>query len=399
MLLFGIPVELVKSPSATRVTIRCGSDPSKHASVNLTGVEEVPAPTSVGFGDISEHYSPCDDGEGQEQITVPLIWAPGTQYKAVPLQMPQIVVDEPGLISVEVTRDERTETVGAFECTFVKPAALAAEEREAIMSRPGAVRQVRMLISCKQCKDAIDIRESLDPQANRRSHTDPAIVWLADAPDKWTCSCGSTSMPLTYLKAGMHDMFRTATMATEHAMATYQALYEEGALSAVLAEYEKLISGTPEEQEVQRFLEQNAVLWNFLAPARIWHKPRILGQKVADFGVLSRQDIFHLIEIEKPQTRLFTAKGKPTAELEEGFQQLRDWKDKIDHHRAAALECLGIPGRDVEIRFILIAGRWRDCKPGHLPRFRRTGSPVGPFICFDELAGFLHSTVGVLRQL
>jgi hypothetical protein len=69
----------------------------------------------------------------------------------------------------------------------------------------------------------------------------------------------------------------------------FTPLYEAGRIQDIIAEFEQLIETTTDEEPVQKYLEEHPVLWAFLSPAKILHKPPVLTKKKADFGILTSQ--------------------------------------------------------------------------------------------------------------
>ena len=147
-------------------------------------------------------------------------------------------------------------------------------------------------------------------------------------------------------------------------------------------------------------MEENEVIWNFLAPSRIFHKPRILGKYVADFGVLNLSKILYLIEIEKPSTKLQKKKGGVSAELQQGRDQLSNWKREIENERGAVLDGMGLSSADVDdIRLVLVAGMSTKMERGGIEAVRRDSSVEDHFFCFDDLGAFLLSTEASLKRI
>jgi len=178
-------------------------------------------------------------------------------------------------------------------------------------------------------------------------------------------------------------------------------LYEAGRIQDIIGNYEQLIETTTDEEPVQKFLEEHPVFWAFLSPVKILHKPSVLTKKKADFGILTTHKILHLVEIEKPNTRLTNQDGSISAEIQRGADQIRDWQLVVGDHRLALLSELGLKESEVqEIRYLLIGGLARRTPATGLTKLRR--SPLAPatdFCCFDELASFLNTFAGELRRL
>lgn len=157
-----------------------------------------------------------------------------------------------------------------------------------------------------------------------------------------------------------------------------------------------------DEEIVQKFLEEKEkqVLWNFLAPSRIWKKPPILVKYKADFAILSRNRILYFIELEKPATKLAKSRGGLHSELQVGLDQIREWKKEVKDRREAVLYGLGLKQEEVhDIKFILVAGMAANTPIEDLAILRSMNSDADSIFCFDELASFLHSTETALLNI
>ena len=153
-----------------------------------------------------------------------------------------------------------------------------------------------------------------------------------------------------------------------------------------------LVDNADDEESAHKFIEANPILWNFLAPVRIWKKPPIVTKYKADFSILTTSKILYFVEIEKPATRLVIKSGGISARLQAGLDQIRDWQIEVETHRAAVLDGLGLIQRDIhDIRYILIAGMANKTSPIGIKKIKRIKDPCSVF-CFDELASFLHCT-------
>jgi len=163
-----------------------------------------------------------------------------------------------------------------------------------------------VVVGCQKCGEKVRYYDTIDPRDRVSSHSDASepTVYIMDAPEHWRCRCGTVDIPLTYLKRGMHDLFRWPDPPIGYAGLSFRPMYERGQLRQVFFDFQQLIAGSPAEEDVQKFLEEHPVLWAFLSPALILHKPAILTHKKADFAILTSNKVLYLVEIEKPQTQL-----------------------------------------------------------------------------------------------
>jgi hypothetical protein len=322
-------------------------------------------------------------------------------FEVVPTPAPPMIVWRPCRIYVDVEMAESRYRLGEFICGFVPPPPLGEEERRAIASRPGAMKAIVYHLGCKNCGDEIELYVQLNPH-DPPQNIKPTAVPLETALSPWNCKCGQSAVDLTFLKLGLHDLFRRANpRMTGESVIHYTSLYESGRVEALLAEFEKLIESATEEEPVQKFLEENPVFWAFLSPVKILHKPAVLTKKKADFGILTAHKILYLVEIEKPTTRLVNKDDSISGEILRGANQIRDWEVVVDDHRLALLSELNLKESEVqEVRYLLIGGMARRTKSDGLIKLRR--SPLASktqFYCFDELGSFLHIVAGELRYL
>src|SRR5262245_355668 len=85
------------------------------------------------------------------------------------------------------------------------------------------------------------------------------------------------------------------------------------------------------EEDVHQFLVRYPAFLPLLFPYEntVFSKLPLGNQHVVDFA-FARENTpgvtWHLIEIEKPQDRLFTKSGNPSAALSHGLRQILDWK-------------------------------------------------------------------------
>jgi hypothetical protein len=318
-------------------------------------------------------------------------------YHLFTMPLPPLVATEPTIVAVDMEWSEERHRIGKFECLFVEPPPILEPERRAIASRPGAARAVCVQIGCNECEGKLRVFTPIDP-ANQPSM--PSEVYLPDAPDQWTCQCGKTLINLTYMKRGLHDLLRRSPMAADR-VTRFMPLYEQGQLARIAADFQVLINSDPSEEAVQQFIQQNPVLWAFLSPIKILHKPAVLTKKRADFGILASNKVFYLVELEKPQTRLATKSTGLTADLQKGIEQIKDWAVVVADHRSALLSELSLRTEEVhDIRYLLIAGLAFNTPAEAMIKLKR--NPLAKdtqFLCFDDLASILFTIHGQLSQL
>ncbi|MGI5456057.1 Shedu anti-phage system protein SduA domain-containing protein [Streptomyces sp. CA-249302] len=156
-----------------------------------------------------------------------------------------------------------------------------------------------------------------------------------------------------------------------------------------LSEWYSLLSRSPEEDEVQRFLELHPAMIpggsGDVGPGghhgsdmgAVFRRPKLIGAGRSfepDFMWVTRSSGLItpiLIEIEKPSKRWFRKDGRPTSEFTEARDQLNDWRSwfRRDGNQALFRETFLLLGekyrnRPLEPQFVLIYGRESEFKMG-----------------------------------
>jgi hypothetical protein len=393
-LLVAMPMCLLGT--SAQVVLADTKRPSNHASLEVK-LQSVNGPASPRLFGATRHFPPSPPTPVEPIVGQRILLHPAMTHAMLLVPAPPLLLAEPTTVSVSWQTATSVLPIGGFGCTFVPPTPLSDSEIRAIKSRPGAAKRLAWSMACQKCGDAIRAETSLEKLGVELSD---GAVWLDEAPDRWICSCGNVDMPLSYLKLGLHDVFRLSPIVGQNFWAETTPLYEHGAISAILSEYENLIESNPPEEHLQRFLQDNTILWNFLSPIWIKPKPPILTSYNADFAILSPSKILWLIEIEKAHTKLCKADGGLHSELQCGLNQIRDWRVTVQDHRLAFLSSLELSPEEVDdVRFMLIAGCVSRTNPSHLMKLRRNPPAQTEVYCFDEIASFLHATRGSLQRL
>jgi len=393
-LVFAWPLASASTEVRTKITVRDVQNPSQTASVELgcrvPGEDAHP----VSLMSVAKPY------DHNAELT-PFLVRKGATRKLLPVPCPPLLVTRPTSIDVMTQVDGTDINVGSFDCRFHAPSPLQREEILAMKSCADAMGAFLFTIQCKLCHDELRVHAILDPLDPPREDLRGSES-LNNAPDEWECKCCVTKVPLTFLKQGAPDIFRRYRLKNDaYTPVTFTPLYMRGALRALLDQYVKLIHDRPADEPCfQAFFESHPVVWNFLAPARIYHKPPILAKYKTDFGILTRSKILYLVEIEAPATMLTKRNGGIHANLQHGIDQIRDWRAEVQDHRSAVLDQLHLqPSQVHDVRYILIAGLAKNTPTQGLEKVRRDRSVVDILYCFDELATFLHSTEAALQTL
>lgn len=379
-LLVAFPLKLINK--LPRIIIRNKENPKEQGCCNLS-IQLTEGKQQINISEFEEYDSEVGNW---------LLLFPETPYKLMPIPCPPLFVKKPCGIDVIAEIESCEYQIGVFRCEFTPSPPISPEECSAIMSRAGAVAVMWFGLQCKKCHERVEYYLPLD-QKKRISNDVKGGIFLPTAPDEWNCKCREVKIPLIYLKQGLHEIFRRSGVQSGRKELRYVPLYQRGTIAAIKAKYQKMLVDNPDEEEsVQKFIEANPILWNFLAPVRIWKKPPIMTKYKADFGILNTSKILYFIEIEKPSTRLVKKSGGVSAYLQAGLDQIRNWQIEVETHRAAVLDGLGLIQRDInDIRYILIAGMASKTSPIGIKKIKRMNDPCS-VLCFDELTSFLHCT-------
>jgi hypothetical protein len=294
--------------------------------------------------------------------------------------------------------EEKRYDLGSIAIGTYAPPPLSNDERKAIASRPGAAKSVYARISCPVCDSSLVAYTNLQDDA-KSTKLPPDAVDVATLGDRWLCKCGKANIDLTSLKGGLPHLLRTP-VGHDTSVTNLAPLYQRGHVASLFREYSAVIESNPAEEEVQTFIDSHPLLWAFLSPTRILSKPRILTHHAADFGILTHQRILYLVELEKPQTKLLTAKGHPHSQAAAAINQTLDWASVVANKRAALLDELNIkPDEVCDIRYIVVAGMSKDAPIKGLEKIHAALPAKTQFYCFDQLGAFLLAVEANLVSL
>jgi hypothetical protein len=321
----------------------------------------------------------------------------GWSVFALPLQQTPITLVRPGRYFV--TRpmpDSSHERVGEFWAGLVEPPPLTAERIAAIKSDPGAMKAVRVTLSCNKCHEECRTYAGLERNADLERE---GFVWYTELPEQFRCHCGATLLDLTSIRRNLYaPLGNVVPIVTEPT--DYVPLYEATSLDNVKIEFGHLLDSHQREEMLQKFIEENPILLRQFPAEKILFKPPILTFYNADFAVLSPQRELILIEIETPDTRLLKKDGDQAAPLTHAIDQVQRWLHIMDEHRVAALASMKIDAQLVgNIRGVVIAGRDRGNDKDHLRRLKGMLSGRISLLTFDDLAASLAALVEQMRRL
>jgi hypothetical protein len=131
-------------------------------------------------------------------------------------------------------------------------------------------------------------------------------------------------------------------------------------VASTIREYRKLLDARASEEMVRKFLARHLYFWNGLLRVgnTLWTKISLGAEYEIDFVFCDPSSDgaeWHLVEIEPPSFKLFTAPGDPTKALTHSLRQVRDWQRWIERNRAYAQTLM--PGIDNPQGHIFIGRR------------------------------------------
>lgn len=252
--------------------------PIRLALVNEAGKE-------LGFLDLAT--SPAVDSPPEDSVRpmnqlflmAELGWTP----IFLPLGTSGIIIDHPGNVQIRIGSADG-ETIGQLTFVSIDPPPLTLERVAAIRSDPGATKAVRIEFGCKFCDEKQRAYAALEREPKYESE---GLTWYSDLPDVFSCSCGRTELSFEIVRRNLHGLLG-GPRATSGSL-QFVPLYEQSALSTLRAKFLALLDGKHREEVLQVFLQENPVLLHIFPAARLFHKPPILTEYLADFGIVSSQ--------------------------------------------------------------------------------------------------------------
>jgi len=295
-----------------------------------------------------------------------------------------VVLNEPQTLEAFLVDEEGEIPLGILAFGLASAPPLTPDRIAAIKSDPRAIKALRLQLGCKHCDSKLKVFAALE----KTKECDKDFIWYQDVPEYFKCSCGKTSFSLNILRTNMHALLGKRDIDAKNL--SFSALYEHRAIDQISQELLHLAKTKPREEDVQRFLSKNPIVFHFLSPLRLYEKPPILSKHQADFAILDSRGTLIFVEIERPDIRLIRKDGATSAEMEHAISQVRDWLFLYEKHRAAVLECLDLRDREVtRVRGLVIAGRDQGYDSEKLRRFKWQDRGVIDCMTYDDLLSIL----------
>lgn len=151
----------------------------------------------------------------------------------------------------------------------------------------------------------------------------------------------------------------------------------------LLQQFDEMIKHNLREEDYQVFLKQHPVFLDPLA-ADIIPKQKLGIEMVTDFAIRRYDNKYILVEVEKPQDRLFTLANEFTADFTHAFGQVLDFQQWVDSNAAYAR--VHMPGISSPHGLVVI-GRRTDMTEENKVKLHRfsINCPAIDIVTFDDL--------------
>ena len=289
-----------------------------------------------------------------------------------------------------ILKSNRCDTIiGEFDLILIDPPPLTPERIAAIKSDPLSAKAVRMEFKCNTCNDYLRVYSALEPDDKL---SEGGFLYYTDIPDEFTCSCGRAKIDLRIIRRNLHGLLGRRFVRGEDIIFT--PMYERSALEKIVLDFKELLDSDPEEEVIQKFIQENPVVLHQFPAEKLMFKPPILTRFRADFGIVTPQKELILMEIERASTKLLRKDGGIHSDLNHAFDQVRNWLHVASEHRLAVLDALNIERSMVgKIKGVVIAGRDRGYDKQHLRRLKGTDFSNITFLTYDDLLNSLTSLI------
>ena len=170
-------------------------------------------------------------------------------------------------------------------------------------------------------------------------------------------------------------------------------------MESVIAKFESLLLEASKEEQLQKFLRENSILFGRVT--ELISKQKLGEDFVTDFVIKNVTEAgvtYTLVEIEKPSKPVFTSGGQFSAEFTQAMQQTISWSVWLDDNIAYLRQKL--PGLKAA-RFMLVIGRsldWTEEKKAHFD-VRNRGDIRCEVVTYDGLLVRAKELLSSLRSL
>jgi len=152
----------------------------------------------------------------------------------------------------------------------------------------------------------------------------------------------------------------------------------------ILNEYENKITGELTEEEYQKFLECNPCLIDPLASAT-FNKTKLGDDLITDFVVRRLDNIYILVEIEKPSTAIFTANDDFCSAFFHAIGQVMDFQEWVETNIAYAQKKMPCINSPQGLLIIGMKSKLTEKQKSKLNRFNISTRGRISVVTFDEI--------------
>lgn len=309
----------------------------------------------------------------------------------VALPLPSnVMVPEPSKYTIEGHWEGRKAVLGEIHYLYQATPPFTPEEINAIKANPNAATSLRVVIGCQKCPAKIRAYAGLerDPMMERDGFT-----WHTELGDTFKCECGTTVLPLKYMKESLHALLgRDAKLYAGPLNLDYVGLHAHAGIMKIIQEFNRLLDKHKDEATFQQFIQDHHLMLARFSPIRLAHKLDIIGKYQTDFAILDASRTLIFIELERPGLRLFQKNGHPRADLTHAYEQVRDWMQEYNKYPDAILERLKLDATQImAVKGVVIAGRSKGEDKRHMQR--HLSNPIYPnieLLTYDDLSASLH---------
>lgn len=305
-------------------------------------------------------------------------------------------ITKPGTFYFEVLRGSSYVRVGVLCFAIATAPPLSSERVLAIKSNPNALKSVRLEFGCKNC--ASKSRSYAGLERSSKFELD-GWTWYENLPESFICSCGSSSVDLSYVRQNLHSLLGSSIKSSSDIL-SYMPLYEKSSLQLIRGEFASLIESGCKEEELQQFINGNPIILHQFPSVRILPKPPITTAYKADFAIVTPQKELILIELERATTRIMKQDGGTASELTHAFDQVKDWLYEFGDHRVSILDGLSIDRHEVSsLKGVVIAGRDVGYDARELRKFKSKDFGGIIFLTYDDLLFSLDALISNFEML
>lgn len=172
----------------------------------------------------------------------------------------------------------------------------------------------------------------------------------------------------TKLQTGIFDVLSDSTIKITHSL---------------INKFESLLEEETREEDYQKFLEKNPVFIDPLA-FKVINKHQLGSDLITDFVIETLKGEYILVEIEKPQDKIFTQNNDFSSHFSHAFGQVIGFLDWVDNNIAYAQTKL--PGI-LNPKGLLIMGRSKDLNSNtssKLKRFNKNSNDI-KVLTYDDI--------------